>query len=149
MAMLTKRDIKNISGVELYLRRWSLSLPFGWSLKLHKIVRADDDRCQHDHPWEFFRIILWGGYIEERGEKKATIKPWRPWAPWRIYPAIGGFKHRIKSLLNGESSWSLVLCGPKVRPWGFFTRNGWMPWQTFITQAENNKVLWCEDDRVV
>lgn len=149
MTTITKRDITNISGDELYLRRWSLWLPFGWSLKIHKIVRADDDRCQHDHPWNFIRIILWGGYVEERGSKRVTLKPWRPWAPWRIYPAVGVFKHRIDRLLNGEFNWSLILCSPKVRSWGFFTREGWIPWKKFVEDVSGKRVLWCEDGRVL
>lgn len=146
MTIVTKRDIKDIAGTDLYLRRWSLWLPFGWSLKLHKIVLADDDRCQHDHPWIFIRIILSGGYIEERGDIEVAIKPWRPWAPWRIYPAMGKFKHRIARLFK-DSSWSLMLCSPKIQEWGFFTRDGWMHWKKFIHEAGSKRVLWCSDGR--
>lgn len=150
MSIITKRDIKDIAGEELYLRRWSFWLPFGWSIKIHKIVRGDDDRCQHDHPWTFIRVILSGGYVEERGDKKVTLKPWRPWAPWRIYPVSRKFKHRIDKLLK-DASWSLILCGPKREggKWGFFTKQGWMPWQKFITLAQGKRVMWCEDNRVL
>lgn len=146
MKIVTQRDINDISEKQLYLRRWSLWLPFGWSIKLHKIVLPDHDRCQHDHPWWFIRIILWGGYVEDRGSKKVIIKPWRPWAPWRIYPVFGNFRHRIDHLLNGPS-WSLILCGPKNREWGFFTKEGWMHWKKFIQEAKTARIMWCSDGR--
>jgi hypothetical protein len=159
--MLTKRIITDIAGTAPYLIRWSLWLPFGLSLKLHQIVRHDDDRCKHDHPWWFLRIILWGGYEEEfRNSKRnppgsahgynrtALRKPWRPWAPWRIYYCGLDFEHRITRLLAGPS-WSLVLCGPRFREWGFFTRQGWMQWRSFVDESRSKRVLWCDDDRVL
>lgn len=148
MTIITKRDILDITGNDLYLRRWSFWLPFGWSIKIHKIVRADDDRCQHDHPWIFIRVVLKGGYVEHRGDKAVTLKPWRPWAPLRIYPAMGSFKHRIAYLLDGPS-WTLILCGRKTKEWGFFTKEGWMPWKKFIGIAETKRVLWCADGKVL
>jgi hypothetical protein len=146
--ILRWRDINDTAGENLYLRRWILSLPFGWSIKVHKIVQPDHDRCQHDHPWAFVRIILWGGYIEERGNKIVTLKPWRPWAPWRIYPVWGRFKHRIDHLLKDES-WTIMLCSPRFQEWGFYLKSGWMHWRKFINAATNKRVLWCEDGEVL
>ena len=143
---IDKEDVRDITGEDLYLRRWNMYLPFRWSIKVHKIVRNDDDRCQHDHPWIFIRIILWGGYVEERGGKRVVLKPWRPWAFWRIYPALGKFKHRIDRLLR-PVSWSLIICGPKKMEWGFYTKGGWMHWQEFASQAKGKRIMWCEDGR--
>lgn len=148
MTLITQRDISDITGDNLYLRRWSLWLPFGWSIKLHKIVRADDDRCQHNHPWLMIRIILVGGYIENRGTCSVTLKPWRPWIPWRIYVTPSKFKHRIAYLLK-ESSWSLIICGPKVREWGFFTKEGWMHWKQFVHEVGSKRIMWCDDERIL
>lgn len=144
--MITKRVITNIAADKAYLVRWSL--------KLHQILRADDDRCTHDHPWLMVRAILWGGYVEEYatvqdediGELKVRrLKPWRPWAPWRIYTGSLAFRHRIKELPRG-SSWSLVLCGPKSDTWGFYLHGGyWMHWRQFVDAARSARVLWCED----
>lgn len=162
MAIITKRVITDLARTAPYLIRWSLALPFGWSLKLHQIVRADDDRCVHDHPWWFIRIILWGGYTETIRRKVTAPqlfdghhferhhrKPWRPWAPWRIYYCPSDFAHRIEKLTNGRSSWTLVLCGPNSGRWGFFTKTGWMPWRSFVNAVWSQRVLWCEDGRVL
>lgn len=153
LPFLSKRVITDLSRTAPYLIRWSLWLPWGWSLKLHQILRADDDRCVHDHPWVFLRIILWGGYEEihatHDGEERVSIrKPWRPWAPWRVYRCPAGFRHRITRLL-GKSSWSLVVAGPRFREWGFYTLRGWMAWRQFVDAAWGQRVLWCDDGRDV
>lgn len=169
--ILKKSTITNIAGDLPYLVRWSLRLPFGWSIKLHQILRPDDDRCVHDHPWVMIRVILWGGYVEQIGELQhgdliafrtrsrivghmlrtepplfgiRHLKPWRPWAPWRVYYCDLKFRHRITHLPRGQS-WTLALCGPSVQPWGFFTHGGWMPWQKFVRLARTARVLWCDD----
>ena len=143
--MIRRRIITDLSGNNAYLVRWSLWLPFGMSLKIHQILRADDDRCSHDHPWWMLRLILKGGYTEIHGDNQtAVLKPWRPWAPWRIYWCPTTFKHRITSLTNGPS-WTLALVGGKSRPWGFFTKNGWMPWEKFVNETRQTRVMWCDD----
>src|SRR5687767_11882279 len=48
-----------------YLYRWTFFDLGFCSLKLHKIVRDDYDDL-HDHPWDFWSLILAGGYYEER-----------------------------------------------------------------------------------
>lgn len=158
--MIEKRVIMDLARTSPYLVRWSLSLPFGLSLKLHLILRPDDDRCAHDHPWWFVRIILWGGYWEEwsrdSGDSDDRLriigrshrKPWRPWAPWRFYYCGHDFSHRITELPRGRS-WTLVLCGRRSRDWGFYTRTGWMAWRAFVSAAWSQRVLWCEDGRVL
>ena len=57
-----------------YMRRWTLRTPIGM-LRLHHILRGDDDREFHDHPFDFTSIILAGGYVEHRpgGESKVYL----------------------------------------------------------------------------
>lgn len=144
--LITKRTITNLDGSSPYLTRWSLYLPFGVSLKLHKIMRADDDRCHHDHPWWFIRIILAGGYVEEHGKdfKVSHRKPWRPWAPWRLYYCGAEFRHRIISLPKNVN-WTLVVSGSRKREWGFYTKRGWVQWREFVNEVLTTRVLWCEE----
>lgn len=147
VSMLFKKTvIKNLDQTDQYLVRWSLRLPFGWSAKIHHILLPDHDRCSHDHPWNFVRVIIWGGYIEECGNCAKTVlahrKPWRPWAPWRIYWCGPHFRHRITYLPNGHS-YSLVFVGPKFRNWGFFTKDGWIEFKKFLSSL-GDRVNWCE-----
>lgn len=53
-----------------YLIRFSIFEFFGFSLKLHFILRSDDDRSLHDHPWTFWTLMIAGGYWEETFPKK-------------------------------------------------------------------------------
>lgn len=148
MPLITKNVIMDLEKKSVYIVRWSLWLPFGISIKLHKIMRPDTDRgCTHDHPWSFIRIILSGSYTEKYGpDNRITVrKPWRPWAPWRIYFCPASFRHTILKL-NNPHSWTVVICGRKLREWGFFTKVGWMPWNQFVKDAKTNRVLWCEEE---
>jgi len=144
---LTYSKVLDLDGKRDYLYRWSLWLPFGLSLKVHKIVRSDNDRCEHNHPWWFIRIILYGGYAEQIKGKTYSRLPWRPWAFWRIYPCLPSFQHKILRLFK-RSNWSLVLCGRNKGSWGFLTKDGWVPWRQFLEIARATKdtvVLWCDD----
>jgi len=82
---------------------------FGCVVQLHKFVRADDPGCFHSHPAWAIRIILWGGYVEELDDGR-----WRAWEPGAVGLVKPALEHRIGGLLNGKSSWSLWLRGPKV-----------------------------------
>lgn len=52
-----------------YMNRWWL-IPYGtrWSpaIRVHEILRSDDDRAFHDHPWNYLTVVLKGGYFEVR-----------------------------------------------------------------------------------
>lgn len=124
-----------------YLIRWAFTTPL-FGIKLHHILRSDEDRDLHDHPWSFLSLILWGGYWEHRAfieshnckydirlaGKPVTIRRWHgPGSVlWRPAPS----PHRLELLL-GRSAWTLVFTGPKKREWGFRTVCGWIPWTTY------------------
>jgi hypothetical protein len=57
-----KQIIRNDDGVPYMIRR-AINTRFG-GVKLHHILRSDDDRDLHDHPWSFLSIVLKGGYWE-------------------------------------------------------------------------------------
>lgn len=97
---------------------WSLPLPFGCALKLHKLVPNDKDRCEHAHVFWVVMIVLWGGYVETREGQDYDIHPWRPWAPWRVYYRRLNFRHRIQ--LRRRSCWSLGLYGKPLSNWSFY-----------------------------
>jgi hypothetical protein len=83
---------------------------FGCVAQVHMFVRADDEGCYHTHPAWAVRIIVWGGYVEELGDGSRIS-----WPPGMIGVVAPHLEHRIHSLLNGRSSWSIWLRGPKVR----------------------------------
>lgn len=103
-----------------------------FGIYLHFIYREDLDPVPHDHPWNFHRAVLRGGYREQHFENpdRSTsygdrwIRPWRPgrkfWLPFPTHQA-----HRITYVLPGTIS--LVVVGPKVRIWGF-----WIPGERWV-----------------
>jgi len=143
IGLITRFDIKDLSSTETYIRRWSLWLPFGWSLKLHAIEQADHDRCEHDHPWWFWRFVMSGGYWETVTDAAGrTREVYR--RPGSLSYCGRAFRHRIIELPKGRA-WTLLLCGGRRREWGFFTKSGWVPWRKFVAEARERRVSWCED----
>lgn len=84
-----------------YLIRWR-----GWELNLHKIVRPDEVGCFHTHPANAWRLILWGGYIEQLSDFSCVF--WDPGKFGKIRPE---FEHRI-AYLYGKASYTLWLRAP-------------------------------------
>lgn len=135
-----------------YLRRWFLT---PWSrddhplkrkrlpnIYLHQILRSDDDRALHDHPWVNMSIILWGGYIEhvfERPPVEGIELPPVVQKRRRFLSVVyrrADQAHRLelyrKEKRHGRLAgyvekpcWSLFITWRKRRPWGFWgTKEG-------------------------
>lgn len=117
-----------------YLRRWWVvpRNPF-CSVYLHEILRSDDDRALHDHPWENTSIVLAGGYIE--------------------HTLDGGFERRAGDVVNrsaetlhrlvvpdGGRAVTLFMTGPRVREWGFACPQGWRVWTDFVSARDSGRV---------
>jgi hypothetical protein len=78
----------------------------GWSIRLHKFTHADDPNCFHSHPAVAYRLILWGGYVEQTIDDQFIT-----WKPFRFGKIEPDFAHRIHRLLKRESI-SLWIRGP-------------------------------------
>lgn len=76
---------------------------------IHKFIAADDPGCFHTHPATALRIVLWGGYVEQLDTGEMRV-----WAPGDIGIVRPPLCHRIESLLNGRTSYSLWLRGKNV-----------------------------------
>lgn len=71
--LLPKKVIVNCVR-EPYLYRWYLFRSERIGIFIHKFVRSDEDRGGlHDHPWSFFVIPIWRGYIEHGQKAKKCI----------------------------------------------------------------------------
>ena len=75
---------------------------WGRHIDLHKMVRADDPECFHTHPALAFRLVLWGGYVEEIEGGKHRL-----WFPGRFGLVRPNLSHRVAGLRNGKFSLSL------------------------------------------
>ena len=104
-----------------YLLRWWLIPRNRWfNIYLHNMLRDDDPRALHDHPWWNVSIILRGGYWEHRLNQKPV---WR--GPGRVVFRRATAAHRLTLAPGSGPSWSLFITGPKVREWGFLCPKGW------------------------
>ncbi|KTF68653.1 hypothetical protein ACNFJ7_02045 [Sphingomonas sp. HT-1] len=114
-----------VIGEPAYMRRWWI-VPRNEQMNvyLHQILRDDDDRALHDHPWANTSYLLIGRYREITPEgtfiRDAGSIVHRP----------AEALHRLE-LIDGEPAVSLFFTGPKVREWGFACPKGWVHWQDF------------------
>ncbi len=117
-----------------YMRRWIFRHPWG-TFRLHNILESDAGRDQHDHPFDFWSLILSGGYIEHRPgcrctKRRITCK-W--YGPGSIVRRKAEDLHRLE-LFQGKPAWTFVISGRYRRMWGFlvktkkkFPRSKWVP----------------------
>lgn len=115
-----------------YLQRWYV-IPRNrvCNVYLHCILRSDDDRALHDHPWMWCSLMLQGAYSEhsiraggvpERTLLRAgSLRVHRP-----------TFAHRLEIRPEYGVCWTLFVTGPRVREWGFLCpERGWVHWRAF------------------
>lgn len=116
----------------VYMRRFILLLPFGLgTIRLHNIMRSDDDRHLHDHPFDFVSLLLTGGYFETLPTPKVNG------SRMRYRPRFSIVRKRaedLHSLTLTRPVWTLVFAGPKRRDWGFATERGWVPNHRYLDE---------------
>ena len=109
-----------------YLTRWHI-IPRNkrFNIYLHKFHESDDTSFGlHDHPWNFFSIVLWGEYVEERQHNQGK---------WMKLRRMGSMAFRWAEsvhavyLMKKKPVWSLVFTGRKRRTWGFHSVYGFIP----------------------
>lgn len=116
------------------LRWWILPRNRWFNIYLHKIVRDDDDRALHDHPWPSLSWIISGQLMEQVPNKRRLLK--RSLLPVYRHPT---FRHRLE-LVNNEPAKTIFVTGPKVRNWGFWcSGDRFVPWQEFVDPVDVGK----------
>lgn len=107
--------------------------PQNWfpiSIRLHHIMRKDDDRHMHDHPWNARTIILDGSYVEVRpgNESLATAIVRHPGDTASL--KFGEY-HRITHVSPG-GVWTLFITGKYRGTWGFNVDGKKIQWRTYL-----------------
>lgn len=95
------------------LRRWKVELLGGWSLRLHHWVDGDPENYQHAHPWDFVTVVLSGGYDDVADDRPTDVVR----APAIRYRGRD-WRHSVVGVR--PRTWTVVLTGPKLRPWRFW-----------------------------
>lgn len=129
------------SHLDGYMQRWFLSPEDRASYhlngpvrRLHKILRSDNERDLHDHPFDYTTIILAGGYLEE-----TPLSPSVPNGPRRsqwhgpgsVLVRRAEDLHRLV-LPEGQTCTTLFITSPRRREWGFHTPTGWVDWRSYL-----------------
>lgn len=126
------------------LKRLRLIQTPKFGVYIHFIYREDLDRDPHDHPWNFLRIVLRGGYterfyespihilIDDHGQFDVERRPLRPHY-FRTNSA-----HKIIKVKPGTIT--LAIVGAKTRTWGFWVKAfgpslKFVPWPKYVTSA--------------
>lgn len=139
-----------------YLRRWWL-IPRNRFLNicLHQILRSDDDRALHDHPFSNVSILLRGSYIEHTIAAGGVERQRVLSAPALRVRPFGSFAHRLElpehfAVEVGSRSaravgepvecWSLFITGPRYRQWGFHCKDRWVHWKTFTSPMNKGEI---------
>ena len=116
-----------------YMRRWWVIPPSKWypfSVRVHEILRSDNDRALHDHPWSYMTIILEGGYWEHTADGK--VKWYGPGSVlFRSYTNT----HRLE-VPPGTVATTLFCMGPYRQEWGFHTPEGKIPWRQYLGEED-------------
>jgi hypothetical protein len=149
-----------------YLRRWALTVDRIGSIKLHRMEAPDPGEDLHDHPWTFWSLVLWGGYTEERTPTRQASADARAAAEVDEIRRIlsdcpidptprGKVVHRrrlsLRALrldechrivrLHRSPTWTLVVCGPRRRTWGFYPPEGYVPLDQYETKLSSRRDL--------
>lgn len=135
------------------LRWWIIPRNRWFNIYLHYIMRDDDDRALHDHPWWNVSIVLRGAYIEVMPDFRAAKTPYTriedlPTIAKRRGPGSIVFRratdaHRLElPIENGgiRYVWSLFITGPRIREWGFHCWHGWRHYKQFVASDDAGAV---------
>lgn len=141
--------ITSADGSQVYMRRYWLFNPYpadssgkrAWwkfpiSIRLHQIMREDDDRDLHDHPWNARTFILRGWYKEARPRQWCAMSNWSPTYlvprhAGTTSPLRFGEYHRITGVSPG-GVWTLFVTGRYRGTWGFLVNGKKVPWREYL-----------------
>lgn len=91
---------------------------FDVAMRVHHILRSDEGRDPHDHPWPYLTIILRGGYYERRYTPAGDLISWEWHGPGSILYRPAHSWHLLE-LPAGRTAWTLFITGRKAQTWGF------------------------------
>lgn len=113
----------------------------GIAARIHKILRSDDDRAYHDHPWPYLSVVLFGGYWEltpkfdENGDVVGQHRKW--YGPGSVIFRKAHTWH-ILELHDGRPAWTLFITGKYTQGWGFLVNGEKVPYKKYLGIEEKD-----------
>jgi hypothetical protein len=108
----TTKVITSKNG-ELHFTRFAILEAKFFSIYIHKIYLGDKDPYLHNHPWNFFNLILKGCYVEELENNKLRL---RNFLDFGFYDALTF--HKINAVIKPVTT--LVITGKRYNDWGYY-----------------------------
>lgn len=122
------KEIKSKTG-DLHFQRFLLfRIPLVCSVVIHIIYRADEDEHLHNHPWNFFNIILYGSYTEMF--KKNGVILQRLKTPYKWYYTNRKVFHKVLEIHQNPIISLNVLFG-KRKDWGYDVDDTFVDFKTY------------------
>lgn len=118
------------------------------SVRIHHILRKDNDRHKHDHPWNARTVILDGFYDEEKviaynGPQEWTEHNRRE--PGDTNAIDFGKYHSISAVSEG-GAWTMFITFRYMGTWGFLVDGVKVPWREYM--AMHPEKPWAEEEHV-
>lgn len=129
-----------------YLVRWWIAKNIFFSIYFHVILKDDDDRALHDHPWPSLSLCLdgtVGEYYANPTSKQFNGKDLQVFyrshnqGDWVYRPAT--LAHRL-IVFQGIGAITLFMTGPRIRKWGFWCPHSWRFWRDFVDGTNKGQV---------
>lgn len=95
------------------------------SICVHSFHRGDEDPDCHDHPFEFWSLMLRGGYREYAEDGSFIVR--RP-----LSLAYRSATHRHRVQLISRRCWTFIVKRDASREWGFWPNGQFVPWRNYI-----------------
>lgn len=114
------------------------------SIRIHHILRKDDDRAMHDHPWDARTVILKGWYKERVLEDLSYIGPvlseetyMRREGDTRAIKF--GEYHSIDEVSEG-GVWTMFFTWKYMGVWGFLVDGIKIPWREYLKETPSEQL---------
>lgn len=147
-ALFKSFDVFAKDGTEdVYLHRLRIVQTPWFGLYVHDLNLPDADPDPHDHPWNFWSLVLRGGYSEEihydplktkvtvnNGTSRVTYN--RRWNRMTLHGMGRQYAHRITSVLPKTKT--LVFVGRRSGEWYFWTDSGPVLWSDYIKPGDSS-----------
>ena len=125
------KEIISKEGV-LHFRRWQVIKTRWFAIYIHAIYKADEDKHLHNHPFNFFNIILKGSYTERLPNFKLNPR----FAGNSVYRQRDQF-HKIDDL-HSPVVYTLNVMWNFRDTWGYEVRGRYVDHETYRKMKRDN-----------
>jgi hypothetical protein len=108
---------------------------FDIAVRIHQILRSDNTRHPHDHPWPYMTVVLKNGYTEVRFDSSGN-EIGRKWhGPGSIMFRPANSWHLLV-LPKGQDAWTLFITFRKKQTWGFNVDGQKIKWTEYLKENQ-------------